>query len=84
VDLQLRHWTNNGAELLGAWATHFLVVRLNIEVIQVIGDSKVIIDWLKDRGKLQITSLLGWMDRINELKKSFREIHYTHVYMELN
>jgi ribonuclease HI len=76
--------TNTRAELLGAWATHILVVRLNIEVIQVIGDSKIIIDWLKDRGKLQIASLMGWMDRINKLKKSFREIHYTHVYRELN
>jgi ribonuclease HI len=76
--------TNTRAELLGAWATHILAVRLNIEVIQVIGDSKIIIEWLKDRGKLQIASLMGWMDRINKLKNSFREIHYTHVYRELN
>jgi ribonuclease HI len=76
--------TNTRAELLGAWATHILVVRLNIEVIQVIGDSKIIIDWLKDRGKLQVASLMGWMDRIIKLKKSFREIYYTHVYRELN
>ena len=66
------------------WATHILVVRLNIEVIQVIGDSKIIFDWLKDRGKLQVASLMGWKDRIIKLKKSFREINYTHVYRELN
>jgi hypothetical protein len=27
---------------------------------------------------------MGWMDIINKLKNSFREIHYTHVYRELN
>jgi ribonuclease HI len=51
--------TNTRAELLGAWATHILVVRLNIASIQVIGDSKIIIDWLKDKGKLQVASLWG-------------------------
>jgi hypothetical protein len=27
---------------------------------------------------------MGWMDIIKNLKNSFREIHYTHVYRELN
>jgi len=52
-------------------------------VIQVIGDSKIIIEWLKEKYKLQITSLMGWMDRLKVLKNSFRE-HFTHVYMDLN
>jgi ribonuclease HI len=76
--------TNTRAELLGAWVTLILAMRLNIEVIQVIGDSKIIIEWLKDKGKLQIASLMGWMDRIKRLKNSFKEIHFTHVYRELN
>jgi len=76
--------TNTKAKLLVSWATLILVVRLNIEVIQVIGHSKIIIEWLKDRGKLQISSLMGWMDRINKLKKYFKEVHCTHVYRELN
>jgi ribonuclease HI len=76
--------TNTRVELLGAWATLFLAQRLNLDVIQVIDDSKIIIEWLKDRGKLQIASLMGWMDRLKMLKSTFREIHFTHVYRELN
>jgi hypothetical protein len=57
---------------------------VNLDVFQVICDSKIIIEWLKDRGKLQIAPLMGWMDIIKILKNSFREIHFTHVYMELN
>jgi hypothetical protein len=70
--------------LLRAWAILFLARHLNLDVIQVIGDSKIIIEWLKDKGKLQITSLMGWMDKIKVLKNVFREIHFTHVYRELN
>jgi hypothetical protein len=53
-----------GQKLLGAWASLYLAQRFNLEVIQVIGDSKIIIEWLKDRGKLQVASLMGWMDNI--------------------
>jgi hypothetical protein len=62
------------------WATLFLSECLNIDVIQVIGDSKIIIEWLKDRGKLQIMSLMGWMERIKKLKISFRDLSITLMY----
>jgi hypothetical protein len=57
---------------------------LNIDVLQVIDDSKIIIEWLRDKGRLQVASLMGWMDRINGLKIAFKEIYFTHVYKELN
>jgi hypothetical protein len=75
VDFQLRFRVKYQGKLLGAWETHILAVRLNIDVIQVINNSKIIIEWLKDRGKLHIASLMGWMDIIKNLKNSFREIH---------
>jgi hypothetical protein len=36
--------TNNGAESLGIWTTLFLSLRLYIIDIQIIGDSKLVID----------------------------------------
>jgi hypothetical protein len=39
---------------------------------------------LNGKGKLQVASLVGWKDMIRELKKSFREISYSHIYRELN
>jgi ribonuclease HI len=63
--------TNTRAELLGVWATLSLTTRLNIDVLQVFGDSKIVIDWLNSRGKLQVISLVGWKDIIKELIKSF-------------
>jgi ribonuclease HI len=76
--------SNTRAELLGVWATLHLETRLNIEVLQIFGDSRIIIDWLNSRGKLQVISLLGWKDRIRELQSTFRKINFTHIYREHN
>jgi ribonuclease HI len=45
--------TNTKAELMGVWATLILAKQWNIQKIQILGDSKVVIDWLNHRGKLQ-------------------------------
>jgi ribonuclease HI len=76
--------TNTRAELLGVWATLHLATRLNIEVLQIFGDSIIVIDWLNSRGKLQVISLLGWKDRIRELQSTFRKINFNHTYREHN
>jgi hypothetical protein len=36
--------TNTGAELLGAWATLHLASRLNIDILQLYGDSRIVTD----------------------------------------
>jgi hypothetical protein len=51
--------TNTRAELLGIWATLHLASRLNIKALQIFGDSRIVIDWLNNKRKLQVTSLLG-------------------------
>jgi ribonuclease HI len=38
--------TNSKAELMGAWATLILASRLSVSDIHVLGDSKIVIDWL--------------------------------------
>jgi ribonuclease HI len=73
--------TNTRAELLGAWATLHLASRLNIDELQIYGDSKIVIDWMNNKGKLQVISLLGWQDRIRELQPLFRKLSFT-IYTE--
>jgi ribonuclease HI len=76
--------TNSKVELLGAWATLTLATRLHILDLQVLGDSRIIIDWLNNKGKLQVIALECWKDRIFELIKGFTQINFTHIYRELN
>jgi hypothetical protein len=71
-------------ELLGAWATLTLAKYLNIQNMQMMGDSKVIIEWLKHNGNLQSTAIEGWKRRTLELTTSFSGIHYHHIYREFN
>jgi ribonuclease HI len=71
--------TNNREELLGVWTTLFLSIRLHITGIQIIGDSKLIIDWCNGIGSLQSLALEGWKDQIKRLstclKRSLIIIH---------
>jgi ribonuclease HI len=76
--------TNTRAELLGAWATLHLATRLNIDHLQLIDDSKVIIDWLNHSGKLQSITLLAWMDRIKFLQRHFKTLIFSHTTREYN
>jgi ribonuclease HI len=41
--------TKTKAELLGAWATLTISKLLNLQYIQVLGDSKVVIQWLNQK-----------------------------------
>jgi ribonuclease HI len=76
--------SNTKAELLGVWATLLLATRHNILELQVMGDSKIIIDWLNNKGKLQVIALECWKDRITDLIKAFTQISFSHVYRETN
>jgi ribonuclease HI len=76
--------TNTRAELLGAWASLHLATILNIEHLQLIGDSRVIIDWLNHIGKLHSIALLAWMDRIRSIQCHFKKLTFTHASREYN
>jgi ribonuclease HI len=41
--------TNSKAELLGAWVTLTIAKLWNITKLKILGDSKVIIDWLNNK-----------------------------------
>jgi ribonuclease HI len=76
--------TNTKAELLGAWASIYLATRHNILDLHLRGDSKIIIDWLRKRGKLHVSDLECWKDRILELSQTFSQIKFSHIYREQN
>jgi ribonuclease HI len=49
--------SNTRVELLGAWSTLVLVARLSVYDICIMGDSKIIIEWLKKDGELRVANL---------------------------
>jgi hypothetical protein len=49
-----------------------------------LGDSKIIIDWCNNRGKLQVISLNCWKVRFRELNKYFSKLSFSHIFREYN
>jgi ribonuclease HI len=76
--------TNTRAELLGAWATLYLASRLHIDTLQILGDSRIIIEWLNKRNDLQAISLSAWKDRIRLLQLAFKKLSFIHIYRQHN
>jgi hypothetical protein len=59
-----------------------LAHRLAILDILILGDSKVIIEWLNNAGSLQVCSIKCWKEQVIELKKLFTAVTFEHVYRE--
>jgi hypothetical protein len=69
---------------LGAWALLTLASQLSILTIHVHVDSKVIIDWLRGKGCLQVVTLDYWKHILRGLIDLFHSISFAHVYREDN
>jgi ribonuclease HI len=76
--------TNNRAKILGVWATLSLAHRLDIDQLQLLGDSKIVVDWLNHKCNIFVTSLMGWMENIRILITLFKNIIFEHIYREKN
>jgi hypothetical protein len=64
--------TNTKAELMGVWATLTMATLWSIQKIQILGDSKVIIDWINQKGNLQAVDIEGWKQKTRILQILFK------------
>jgi hypothetical protein len=62
--LQLGDGSNTKIELVGAWKTFIMENGLHLHHLLLLGDSKVIIEWLQWKGKLHATKIEGWKRRV--------------------
>jgi ribonuclease HI len=63
--------TNTKGELLALWCILYFACYKKINRIQLVGDSKIIIDWFTNDNNLQVISLQPWMSRIRALSGRF-------------
>jgi ribonuclease HI len=89
-DLDIRWIFNCGAgsnmkvELIGVWATLFLAKHLDIHHLQMLGDFKVVIEWMQRKGNLLATKIEGWKRRIQTLEGNFQDTLFQHIFRESN
>jgi ribonuclease HI len=76
--------TNTRGELLALWSVLFFAHFKQISSLQLVGDSKVIVDWFSSKHNLQVLTLQPWMSRIHQLSENFQELNIQHIYREYN
>jgi ribonuclease HI len=76
--------SNTRATILGASASLVIAYFVSIHRLRVLGDSKVIIEWMSNKSRLQVSALEGWKNRIKDLIKRFQSISFHHVYRNFN
>lgn len=52
--------------------------------LQVLGDSKMIVDWATGRSDIHVINLAHWCQRIEDRISSFELITFPHIFRELN
>jgi len=71
--------TNNKAKLLGLWAALYLASSWSISHLKVLGDSRIIIDWISHKSKLNSVHIDSWKTKTMELTNSFADINFHHI-----
>jgi len=71
--------SNNKAELMGLWASLYLASCWSLNHLLVLGDSRVIINWINQGCQLQSIHLEGWKQRTMELATLFTDVHFQHI-----
>jgi ribonuclease HI len=73
-------WNKYKGELMGLWATLALASLWAIKNLQVLGDSKVIIEWINNKGNLHSANIECWKQKTRDLAKTFNDISFQHIY----
>jgi ribonuclease HI len=71
--------TNTKAELMGLWASLTLASFWSLNHLHVLGDSRVIIDWINRKCNLQSIHVEGWKQKTQQLSKLFTDINFHHI-----
>ena len=71
-------------EILDLWGLLFYENHIRVDKMQVVGDSKMIVDQVNRKCTLQVLFLESWELKIKELQEGFQELHLSRIYKEFN
>jgi ribonuclease HI len=72
--------TNTMGELLALWCILYFACYKKLSRLQLVGDSKIIIDWFTNKNYLQVVTLQRWMSKIQVLRGKFLQLKAQHIY----
>lgn len=71
--------TNTKAELLALWSTLYLATSWSVKHLIVLGDSRVVIDWINCKSNLRSVHIECWKQKTLVLSKLFEDVKFQHV-----
>jgi len=76
--------TNNIAEIVVVWLLLYWAYRLDIRILDIFGDSKIVIEWLVGRSSITALNLVHWCAHIRKLMLFTPSVNFAHIYREFN
>ena len=76
--------TNTRAELIALWALLHITQLMGIPLLNIFGDSDVIINWEKGKDALNPPDLSHWCTDTRSLISCFHRLAFSHTYREHN
>ena len=76
--------SNTKSELLALYGLLVFVNHLGISHLQVVGDSKVVIEWDQRKNNLQVLFIEWWQASIKDIQESFQVLLFPHAFREFN
>jgi len=76
--------TNNRVEFISLWTLLEATIKKDVKKMQVLGDSKLVIEWAKQKIKVQDIRLESLLKDIKFPFRSFEWISFSHILQEVN
>ena len=75
---------SNCAEYIALIEAIKFAKSLNINNLHIEGDAKIVIEQINNRCNVKSNSVKPFLKEVNELKKSFNNIEFQHIYRKYN
>ena len=76
--------SNSKEELPALWAILKTTKDTKIHILQIYGDSKMVIEWASGNINITMPHLQHLLNEIQMLRSHFEQICFAHIYRELN
>jgi hypothetical protein len=84
VDSKLWERYQHEGRTYGSMGVTYSGKSLHINELLLLGDSKIIIDWLSGRADFHVADLVSWKERTREATQLIYNLTFSHIYREEN
>jgi len=84
ISMNCGQGTNTIGELLALWCLQYFAKSLDISHLQLLGNSRVVMDRFIHKANLQVVALDGWKHHIRDLEEQLIHLPVVHIFRGYN